>query len=295
MISSKSVAVGVACAVAATSAMAEDAKRAELRVKVVQQVTVANSKPFSNISGFLLQRVKQPYQGGRCYEPTDQQGLLSCRFVCLPADESAVVNLVPPRTLDGYADSGEVQLQLRGCTLSKQEVTVVYRDAAMAIQELLKGEQLASQFAAIGTSGWQPVPFDTVRGQMSALAATPEGRQKLGEIRVLTNVLAGSKQYTGNAAASAALSSLSTGAANVLLGKAAEIYVDPDTQRKMFISPHKNDYFKNLDTLEFKLQTKPNKSRADLDALRGIDELKEQGGSMALKNNPFLLGAPKKY
>lgn len=286
-----SMVVVIACAVGGLS-MAQELKRAELRVKVVQQQSRSTVKPFGNVSGFLVRRVNQPYQGARCHEPSDSQGQITCHFVCLNQDESATVNLVPPRTLDGYADSGEVQLELRGCSLSKKEVVVTYRDAAVALREVLDGEALGARFAAIGSASWDPVRFDAVKTDLSAFAGTPVGRAKLGEIRLLADVLARSTQYQDNAAAAAALKSLSIGSANVLLDNVAGKYVDPETRKKIAVSSFKIDFYKNLDTLEFKLQAKPAKTVQDFEALRGIRGLKEEQGQAELKNFRFLIGAP---
>ncbi len=285
-----SIAVVMACV--SSLAIAQEPRKAELRIKVVQQQSGSTVRPFGNVSGFLVRRVNQPYQGARCYEPTDQQGLLSCHFACLNQDESATVNVVPPRTLDGYADSGEVQLELRGCSLSKSDIVVVYRDAAVALREVLNGEQLGTRFAAVGTASWDPVAFEAMKGELAALAVTPAGRSKLGEIRLLTDVLARSKRYENTAAASA-LNAMSIGTANVLLESAAERYVGVDTSRKISVSPSKIDFYRNLDTLESKLQAKPSKTSRDFDAIRAVRELKEEQGRVQPKNSRLLVDIAK--
>jgi hypothetical protein len=179
-----------------TFANAQTSRRAELKVKVLLQNTKKEANPFRNVSGFSLKRINQPYQGARCYEPTDQHGQLYCQFMCLSQGESATINLVPPRALDGYADSGEIQVELRGCVLSKKEVVVVYRDAAVALMETLQGTPLQSQFAGLDKSGsWTPPKFEAIKSDFAGLAATDAGRAKLSEVRLFTDVLSKSSQY----------------------------------------------------------------------------------------------------
>lgn len=141
-----------------------------LKIKVIKQAYGDKQlRPFAGIGIFDVLRGKSKLDGASCPDRSGPSGEISCTIPCgQHVREVMTVRVKPPSDQDslaGWVTPAAQDVELQGCTLAPQAVTMKYDDARYALNEFL----LQQQFASAPTPGAKTDPWMDIAAASSMI------------------------------------------------------------------------------------------------------------------------------
>lgn len=263
--------ISIVLALAAPLVFAE----ATLQLQVKQLASSNAPRPFSDVGHFDIRSGNTTSSDGECPGNSDAKGMINCRFVCKPDDETTRnFKIVPPRNerTRGFTAPVTKEISLKGCKLSVAALEFVYVDFALALRDLTKATPLAAQFADAGAANWYG-KFDASSLAWTQLSNSPDGRQKLDQLRSITGEIALEKISAKDATNAAKWDAFSVGIANLLIKESVMRNYGKDIATKITVSPKKADLYKNLHVVGEHIESKDVMTSIDVQRLNDVKKL----------------------
>lgn len=133
---------------------------AKLEIHVVKRTYGdGNPKPFVGVGVFDLQRGKSKFEGASCPDKSGAGGAINCSIPCQADQETPItIRVKPPSDQDhlaGWVTPAAQDVELRGCKLVPQLITMKYDDAKYALNDfLLSKYAFASPNTGKGQEPW---------------------------------------------------------------------------------------------------------------------------------------------
>lgn len=176
---------------------------AKLEIKVFKRTLGdKNPKPFPGVGVFALLRGHSKLDGASCPDISGATGSVNCTIPCSETQNTPVIIRVKPPSdqdhLAGWVTPPAQDIELLGCKLAPQVVSMKYDDAKYALNELI----IANKYAAASSpDGKNPDQWIAVFKTNPALpartatvaTATAKGRGDL--VRVYQIASEGAKEY----------------------------------------------------------------------------------------------------
>lgn len=124
---------------------------AKLEIKVIKKAYGDEvPKPFVGVGVFDILRGRVKLEGAQCPDKSGASGGMNCSIPCQANQDTPItIRIKPPSDQDhlaGWVTPAAQDIELRGCKLTPQLVTMKYDDAKYALNELI-----VNKYAANGT------------------------------------------------------------------------------------------------------------------------------------------------
>lgn len=256
------------------------AEKVELRIKVVKMDRLgAAAMPFPNIGGFVVRRLRLPYDKARCPNSSNGEGMLHCEIECQKAEGVLRLDVKSPghtnlAAVRGYFQPSEVAFDVANCAVGgKQPVVLTYKSREVVLGEFTASNPVIVNAVFGGKPTWAPAelkPFGASAEILNKYAESAQGKEAVSRFAELSSVLAQDAHELDDKNLAAMWREYAVGSQSIALRASVGATLGTDAAKLVTISPKKSDLYRSAASVEKQIAGKAALNPGDLAVINEV-------------------------